>query len=213
VEPSFDAAAADLSMLAAELDLHQVALIGWSGGGQFALASLPALGDRVASLTLIVTPAPDEEIPWHPDYSRPMLQAVRADPAAALPEVVQQFEALMADPDSLGATDPSPADAETRALHGVLEAHIAMMREAGRQGGAGTAFDVVAGGRGDPLPVEAVNIPTRLWYAAGDEYIKTDHGRWYQERIAGSLLEEMQRAGHLLPLLHWPEILAATSAQ
>lgn len=207
--PSFAAAAADLSMLAAELDLRQVSLIGWSGGGQFALASLPALGDRVASLTLVVTPAPDEEIPWYPEYSRPMLQAARADPADALPQVVQQFDALMADPESLGASDPSRADAETRALRGVLEAHIAMMREAGRQAGAGAAFDVVAGGRGDPLPLEAVNVPTRLWYGAGDEYIKAEHGRWYQERIAGSLFEEMQGAGHLLPVLHWPEILAA----
>lgn len=94
------------------------------------MASLPALGDRVASLTLVVTPAPDEEIPWYPEYSRPMLQAARADPAAALPEIVQQFGALMTDPDSLGASDPSAADAGTRALPGVLKAHIAMMREA-----------------------------------------------------------------------------------
>jgi pimeloyl-ACP methyl ester carboxylesterase len=199
-------------MLVWALDLHHVSLIGWSGGGQFALASVPALGDRVASLTLIVTPAPDEEIPWYPEYSRPMLQAARADPAAALPQVAQQFDVLMADPERLGATDPSPADAETRALPGVLEAHIAMMREAGRQAGAGTAFDVVAGGCGDPLPVEAVNIPTRLWYGAGDEYIKAEHGRWYQERIAGSLLEVVPGAGHLLPVRQWREILAAAEA-
>jgi pimeloyl-ACP methyl ester carboxylesterase len=208
-EPSFSAAAADLAALGQELDLQGVALMGWSGGGQFALASLSVLGDRVASLTLIVTPAPDEEIPWYPEYSRPMLEAARADPAAALPKVAEQFEALMADPDSLGATDPSPADADTRTLPGVLEAHTTMMREAGRQRGAGTAFDVVAGGRGHPLPIAAVDVPTRLWYGANDEYIGAEHGCWYHERIAGSRLEEVDGAGHLLPILCWPEILAS----
>jgi hypothetical protein len=52
------------------------------------------------------------------------------------------------------------------------------------------AFDVVAGARGDRLPLEAVNAPTRLWYGAADEYIKLEHARWYSERIPGSRLEE-----------------------
>jgi pimeloyl-ACP methyl ester carboxylesterase len=93
----------------------------------------------------------------------------------------------------------------------VLEAYTAMMREAGRQAGAGMAFDVVAGARGDRLPLEAANAPTRLWYGAADEYIKLEHGRWYSERIPGSRLEEVQGAGHLLPVLRWREILTVVS--
>lgn len=206
-EPSYSAVAEDLSALAEALDLHEVALMGWSGGGQFALASLPALADRVASLALICTPAPDDAIPWYPEEARPMLPALRADPVAALPTVAEGFEALMADPDGLGAFDPSPADATARARPGVLEALTRMMREAGRQGAAGTAFDVVAGGRDDPLPLDAVKVPTLLWYGADDEYIKPEHGRWYEERIAGSRLEVVKGAGHLLPIPHWLEIL------
>jgi pimeloyl-ACP methyl ester carboxylesterase len=210
-EPSFSAAAEDLSTLAEALDLRAIALMGWSGGGQFALASVPALADRLASLTLIVTPAPDDAIPWYPEDSRPMLPAVRADPVATLPMVARGFERMMADPEELNRSDPSPADADTRARAGVLEAYTAMMREAGRQAGAGIAFDVVAGARGDRLPLEAVTVPTQLWYGAGDEYIKLEHGRWYAERIAGSRLEEVQGAGHLLPVLRWREILTLAS--
>jgi pimeloyl-ACP methyl ester carboxylesterase len=184
-------------------------LMGWSGGGQFALASVPALADRLASLTLIVTPAPDDAIPWYPEESRPMLPAVRADPVAALPMVAQGFEAMMADPDALAESDPSPADANTRARLGVLEACTEMMRVAGRQKGAGMAFDVVAGARGDRLPLEAINVPTRLWYGEGDEYITLDHGRWYEKRIGGSRLEEVEGAGHLLPVIGWREILTS----
>jgi hypothetical protein len=44
----------------------------------------------------------------------------------------------------------------------VLEAYTAMMREAGHQQGAGMAFDVVAGARGDQLPIDGVNVPLTL---------------------------------------------------
>jgi pimeloyl-ACP methyl ester carboxylesterase len=211
VEPRFDAVASDLSELAEALDLHEIALLGWSGGGQFALAAVPRLSPRLSSLTLICTPAPDDAIPWYPEASRPLLPGVFADPVGALPNVTEAFEGSMADPDGLAGSDPSPADADARAQPGVLEACAAMMREAGRQKGAGIAFDVVAGARGDRLPLDAVQVPSWLWYGAGDEYITTEHGRWYAERIAGSRLEEVDGAGHLLPVLRWREIIAAAS--
>jgi pimeloyl-ACP methyl ester carboxylesterase len=209
LDPSFAAASSDVSALAEALDLSDIGLIGWSGGGQFAVSSVPALADRLASLTLICTPAPDDAIPWFPEDSRPMLPAIRADPVASLPVAAEGFEGMMADPDGLAVSDPSPADAETRKQPGVLDAYTVMMREAGRQQGAGMAFDVVAGARGDPLPLDSVRVPTTLWYGAGDEYIKLEHGVWYEERIGGSRLEQVEGAGHLLPVLHWREILAA----
>jgi pimeloyl-ACP methyl ester carboxylesterase len=208
-EPSFAAVAQDLSALAEALELSEIALMGWSGGGQFALASVPALAGRLASLTLICTPAPDDAIPWYPEESRPMLPAVRADPVGTLPGVAEGFGAMMAEPDALAASDPSAADSDARSQPGVLQACAEMMREAGRQKGAGMAFDIVAGARGDRLPLDAIDIPTQLWYGARDEYITLEHGRWYAERVAGSDLEEVDGAAHLLPVVRWREILGA----
>jgi pimeloyl-ACP methyl ester carboxylesterase len=71
------------------------------------------------------------------------------------------------------------------------------------------AFDIVAGARGDRLPLDAIDIPTQLWYGARVEYITLEHGRWYAERIAGSDLEEVDGAAHLLPVVRWREILGA----
>jgi pimeloyl-ACP methyl ester carboxylesterase len=211
-DPTFSVVAQDLAALVQSLDLTGIALVGWSGGGQFALASVPVLAGRIDSLSLLCTPADDDEIPWFPEEVRPMLPAMRADPVASLPMVAKGFEELMADPAGVAASDPSPADAEARARPGVTDALTAMMREAGRQGGSGVAFDVVAGGRQDPLPLTAVDVPTWLWYGADDGYIGLEHGRWYAERIAGSRLEIVDGAGHLLPVLAWREILARLDA-
>ena len=54
------------------LELDDVALVGWSGGGQFAVEAAAALRDRARSLSLVATPAPDEEVGWLDDDMRGM---------------------------------------------------------------------------------------------------------------------------------------------
>jgi putative iron-dependent peroxidase len=76
---------ADLAALARMLDLRRIALMGWSGGGQYAVAAAAgALGDRVRSLSLLASLAPDDEVPWVVDEFRPWIAAVREDPVRAL---------------------------------------------------------------------------------------------------------------------------------
>ena len=83
-----------------------------------------------------------------------------------------------------------------------------MMREGARQGAIGMASDIVAGSRGDPLPLEALRAPVRLWYGDAD-WIGPEHGRWYADRLEEAQLRIIPGAGHLLPLSSWRAILAA----
>jgi pimeloyl-ACP methyl ester carboxylesterase len=85
-----------------------------------------------------------------------------------------------------------------------------MMREGARQGAIGMASDIVAGSRGDPLPLDRVQAPVRLWYGDAD-WIGPDHGRWYAERLDDTELSIVPGAGHLLPLTNWGAILAAAT--
>lgn len=199
-------AANDVVALLDVLELDRVALVGWSGGGQFAVEAAAALEDRVRSLSLVATPAPDEEVPWLDDDMRGLAEAVRADPVAAMPTVLQAVSFIADHPDEMAASDPGPADEELRNSPGVLDDLVTMMREGLRAGPHGSAFDVVTGSRRDPLPLDRVRVPVQLWYGEED-VIGVEHGRWYAERMSDATLKVVPGAGHLLPLAHWREIL------
>jgi pimeloyl-ACP methyl ester carboxylesterase len=209
-DPTRAAVAADVEAVIDEAGFDSVAVVGWSGGGQFAVDAAALLGERVRSLSLVCTPAPDEEIPWVPDDFRPLVDSVPSDPGGALASVTAACSFYEDDPDALAASDPGPADAELRARPEVGEALAAMMREGARQGAIGMASDIVAGSRGDPLPLDRVQAPVRLWYGDAD-WIGPEHGRWYAERFDETELSIVPGAGHLLPLTNWGAILAAAT--
>jgi pimeloyl-ACP methyl ester carboxylesterase len=201
-------AAEDVAALAAALGLEGVAVLGWSGGGQFAVEAAAGLGDRARSLSLLATPAPDEEIPWVAEELRPMAAGVRDDPIAAVASIKEAGSWYPDNPDAVAAIDAGAADTEVRSRPGVGAALRTMMREGARQGAAGMAFDVVAGARGDSFRFREVRAPVKLWYGDADP-IGPEHGRWYADRLAGATLTVLPGAGHLLPIAHWAAILEA----
>jgi pimeloyl-ACP methyl ester carboxylesterase len=200
--------AEDVAALADALGLDRVAVLGWSGGGQFAVEVAATLGDRVRSLSLLATPAPDEEIPWVAEEFRPMAAGVRADPIAAVASIREAGRWYSDNPDAVVAFDACAADTEVRGRPGVNAALTVMMREGARQGASGMAFDVVAGARGDSFRFGDVRGPVKLWYGDADP-IGPEHGRWYAARLPGATLTVLPGAGHLLPITHWAAILEA----
>jgi pimeloyl-ACP methyl ester carboxylesterase len=205
-DPTRAAVSSDVAWLVDELGLNELALIGWSGGGLFALDAAASLGDRVRSLSLVCTPAPDKEIPWVPDDFRPLVESVQADPRGALASITEACAFYADDPDAAVASDPSPADAEVRSRPGVTETLAVMMREGARQGAIGMASDIVADSRGDPLPVDKIRTRVRLWYGDAD-WIGPEHGHWYAAQLADAQLTLVAGVGHLLPLTNWHLIL------
>jgi pimeloyl-ACP methyl ester carboxylesterase len=210
-EPSRSAVAEDVVALADALELDDLPVLGWSGGGQFAFAPVIALGDRVRSFSLLATPAPDHVLPWWPDELRPELPALLADPVAATIGLTEANAWYGDNPDALLESDPGPSDARVRDRPGVRAALSRMWREGARQGGAGIAFDIIAGAIDDTVPVDRVSVPTRLWYGA-DDFIGPAHGEWYAAGLASATLTVLPDAGHLLPIEHWAAILDAALA-
>jgi pimeloyl-ACP methyl ester carboxylesterase len=208
-DPTRSAVASDVAAVVGEVGVDEVALIGWSGGGMFALEAAAALGSRVRSLSLVCTPAPDDEIPWVPDEFRPLTAQVQSDPKQALAAITEACGFYAEDPEAVVESDPGPADAEVRAQAGIADALRTMMREGARQGAVGMAADIVAGSRDDPLPLADVRARVRLWYGDAD-WIGPEHGRWYADRLGGAQLSIVPGAGHLLPLTNWRAILDAS---
>jgi pimeloyl-ACP methyl ester carboxylesterase len=210
-DPTRSAVAADLAAVVGHIGLDEVALIGWSGGGVFALEAATALGSRVRSLSLVCTPAPDAELPWVPDAFRGLTAEVQSDPARALASITEACGFYAESPEAAVESDPGPADAEVRARPGVADALRTMMREGARQGAVGMAADIVAASRGEPLPLAEVHAPARLWYGDAD-WIGPEHGRWYADRLATAQLNILPGSGHLLPLTNWRAILDASGS-
>lgn len=208
--PSRAAAADDLEAVVVALGLGAVALVGWSGGGQFAVEAATRNGVRARSLTLLATPAPYHEIPWPiPPELVALCDAVPADPAAGL-ESIRAASAWLADaPDVAALSDPSPADAAARERTGVSEALVAMTVEGARQGPEGMAFDIVAGSLRDPFAFDAVDMPVHLFYGEADLNVGLEHGDWWATHLPQARRHVLADAGHLLALTHWAEILDA----
>jgi pimeloyl-ACP methyl ester carboxylesterase len=210
-DPTRAAVASDVAAVVGDIGVDDVALIGWSGGGVFALEAAAALGRRLHSLSLACTPAPDEEIPWVPDEFRGLMAQASSDPAQALASITSACAFYSENPETAVESDPGPADAEVRAQAGIADALRTMMREGARQGALGMATDIVAASRGEPLPLAEIQAPVRLWYGDAD-WVGPEHGRWYADRFANAQLQIVPGAGHLLPLMNWRAILVTAIA-
>jgi pimeloyl-ACP methyl ester carboxylesterase len=206
--PSRAAAADDLEAVLGALSLDDVALVGWSGGGQFAVEAGARPGVRARSLTLLATPAPYYEVPWPiPPELIALCDAVPDDPAAGL-EAIRAASAWFADaPQAAALGDPSPADAAARELPGIADALVAMTAEAARQGAEGMAFDIVAGSLRDPFGFDALDVPVHLFGGDADLNVGLEHLDWWAERLPGAERHVLADTGHLVAVTHWAEIL------
>ena len=204
------AAADDLEAVVGALGLDGVALVGWSGGGQFAVEAAARPGVRARSLALLATPAPYYELPWPlPPELVALCDAVPDDPAAGLRAIRAAMGWFADAPETAALGDPSPADAAARELPGVADALVAMTAEAARQGAEGIAFDIVAGSLRDPLPFAAIDVPVNVFHGDADLNVGLEHLDWWAERLPGAQRHVLADTGHLLAMTHWREILAA----
>jgi pimeloyl-ACP methyl ester carboxylesterase len=208
--PTRAAAADDIEAVLDAIGLDDVALVGWSGGGQFAVEAAARPGVRARSLALLATPAPYYEVPWPiPPELVALCDVVPEDPAAGL-EAIRSALAWFADsPQAAALGDPGPADAATRERPGVADALVAMTVEAARQGAEGMAFDVVAGSLRDSFAFDAVDMPVHLFGGDADLAIGLEHLDWWAARLARAERHVLADTGHLLALTHWAAILDA----
>jgi pimeloyl-ACP methyl ester carboxylesterase len=206
--PTRAAAADDLEAVVGALGLDDVALVGWSGGGQFAVESAARPGVRARSLTLLATPAPHYEVLWAmpPDLVA-LCDRVPDDPAAGLAEARDAMAWFAQAPQAGALGDPSPADAAARELPGVADALVAMAQEGARQGVEGIASDIVAGSLRDPFAFEAIDMPIDLFGGDADQNVGIEHLDWWAERLRGARRHVLPDTGHLLAVTHWAEVL------
>jgi pimeloyl-ACP methyl ester carboxylesterase len=202
---------ADTGALVDHLRLERFGLVGWSGGGQFALAMAAGLPERVTSVALAGTPAPahDDLGDWPPQEIRQLVGLVRKDPQGAVEGIAAANQWYPADPQLPLQLWSAPGDQAVGNLPQVAEAMAVMLREGARQGVAGLVYDIVAGSLDWGFPLGEIRIPVALWYGTLDPVVSPQHGRYYQQRLPHASEVYTRAADHLLAIPLWGDILGS----
>lgn len=204
----------DVAALADSLGLERFSVLGWSGGGPYALACAWSLADRVRTAGVISSPAPLVGIGSTEYLIRSHRAAARAagaapwmirlatwrwarqqqrDPERQLDEAV----AKMIEADRVVVADPL-----VRAMM------LANTDEMYRQGKRGVYDEALIISRGWGFPLDEVKVPVVLWHGDDDPTVPVAMGHFLAGRVQTCRARFYPGEGHQLFVERWEEILS-----
>lgn len=203
-----------LLALADELGWDRFHLIAVSGGAPYALNSLPGLGKRALSATLVCGLGPLAETRFRQAFPRGPLRAIRLAAWLPLPALTGllrlALRALRALPSAPGRRRPpflSPADFALLRAPGVGAALRASLEGAFRQGAGGAQRDLRAYQSPWTLDYQAIECPVFFWHGTGDRLVPPSTSEWLAARIPHAKLHLLNEGHYTLPLTQSGEIL------
>lgn len=220
----------DYLELAEHLHLPPCPIVGWSGGGPYALACAYRLPDRVSSIGLAGSPGLVGEVPGAlEDFSaegRALIDLLHRDRAAGIGAITRHCHEYGGDGLYLplkfrahrGANRSartrfmlSSGDADDRLLArpGMLEAIREWLDEGARQGTAGFVGDWIDRVDHDGFSVADIQQVVHVWIGEADRQIPRYHADHLVQTIPRARLVSYPGEGHLFPFDHWGEMLAA----
>jgi len=197
--------AADVRRISEVLGFDRCVLWGFSGGGPHALASGALLGDLVAAVATIGSPAP-RDAPGL-DYFAGARAEFREDvelflsdrPAWERTGETQRDEAFAQTVDEFReawSAGASPVD--RAALQGDFGTWVHRAVLAALEPGAdGWLDDNIAFLSPWGFEVTSISIPVKVWHGVDDRFVPVGHGRWLSQAIPGAEAELREGDGHL----------------
>lgn len=205
---------ADVVALADALGLERFAVLGWSGGGPYALACAWALPHRVVAAGVISSPAPLVGAGSTEYLTRGHRAAARAagaapwmvrlamwrwarqqqrDPERHLDEAV----AKMIEADRVVIADP-----RVRAMM------LTNAREMYRQGNRGVYDEALIVSREWGFALDAILVPVIIWHGEADPTVPVAMGRFLARQVPASRTRIYPGDGHQVFVERWEEILS-----
>jgi pimeloyl-ACP methyl ester carboxylesterase len=207
----------DVAELADRLGIGSFSVIGWSGGGPYALACGYALPDRVAAVGLVSSPAPLAGIAERGYLRRMDRHAVRA--AGRAPWVIRLALWHWGRPQRRDAerffeesvAEMCAADQEILAAPELRDRMIANSAELYRQGGRGMYDEALVLARPWGFELRDIRVPVYVWHGNRDETVPIGMADYLARAIPAAQVSIHPEEGHHLLYSRWPEILAALS--
>lgn len=203
--------------IADDAGLERFAVIGFSGGGPFALACGALLGDRTSGVGAVSSWGPVDELqPAHASLAaeeRELLAAVRADPAGATALLWEHGQWYAENPLRFLDADREPADEAIFGDAAFRSTFADANVEGALQGQAGLICDWVA----DALPwgfeLADIGVPVELWVGEQDSGRAPLDAAEIARRIPSCTVHAYEDEGHWLLIPLWREILERSLAR
>jgi pimeloyl-ACP methyl ester carboxylesterase len=210
----------DVGVLARELGLEEVGVLGWSAGAVSALGVAASCGPLVRRVGIAAG------LPPGPAYDDPAVLDAAADGQRLLVEMAAELgiEATAAELSPYLVPDPPSLDlarehlrtgsdpvrlAELESVPGALDAMAAAMVDAVRGGLDGIRRDLELQVLPPDIDLDRLEVPVRLWYGDLDPTSPPAYGRWYVDHLPDAELEVLEGAGHCFPIPRWADLLTA----
>jgi pimeloyl-ACP methyl ester carboxylesterase len=194
----------DVRLLADRWELERFAVVGYSGGGRYALACAAAMPERISTAAVIAGPAPPEM----PGSRRNLAWLDRASLALAGPAPLaaaalwrpirwlvlnrpQRFARLL-------GREVSHSDREYLADPAARGLLLESLAEGFRQGVGAVVDEYAIDARPWGFAPEEIRVPVRIWHGDDDQIVPLPHSPNIADRVPGARLEVVNGAGHFL---------------
>ena len=201
----------DVRELADQLELQKFVLLGWSMGGQYALACACALAERVTRTAVIASAVPLDDPKTFAELNRMdqrLTDMVRHHPREAeitfkaFGEVARHTPQVWNEMASKGL-----CARDVEALHGLPEPGVAAMAAPALENAAGMAEEYRAWILPWGFTLSQVPVEVSVWQGTDDALIPSQWGERLAREIQKARLHLLEGEGHFLALQHYDEIL------
>jgi pimeloyl-ACP methyl ester carboxylesterase len=204
--PSYVSAVADVGELLDRLDLNRVAVVGWSGGGPYALACGALSPERVSSVTAICSESGPETGTSEDPKLIALEAAVLADPVLCRSQVRARAVEVFSDRTfAVRMTeqfDPAVFDAPD-----MREFLQASWDEAVVTSMEGFVDDWIISTLPWPFEIAGINVPTFVWFGERDQLVPRSAADTLAALLPDGQTFGCPDCGHFVPVAHWPQIL------
>lgn len=190
------------------LGLPPCPVVGWSGGGPYALGCAVRAPALVTSVGLAASRGPLDELPdGFSEQDRSLAELLRRERAAGLEGIRNSAQWYADDPGSFFAEGWDGPDDALLAQPNVRQTMIEFELEGARQGSIGYVADQVAKFEPWGFSVADVTQDVGVWVGEADDTRVHNAAEYFVATIPRAALVTFPDTGHLLIIPHWAEML------
>lgn len=205
---------ADVAALADHLGISRFAVMGWSGGGPYALACARAIPERVTMAAVVSCMGPHNVSGLTDGINPQSMRFFRLNrDRPVVGRLLDRFMALGArrDPEKLMARTLAalpPVDREAMSAPAVADAYLAALRECFREGPQGGQADTSLMVSPWDFEPRGIHIPVWLWHGELDADAPPAMGHWLAKAIPTCRARFFADEGHISLIVNHAETIA-----